>query len=486
MNICPYIFSILFTVHPESDHNSIFIGKGWKMRLHILGIGGTFMCGLAVLAKQSGHEVSGSDSNIYPPMSTQLVNQDIKYIESYSPHEIDWENIDCVIVGNVIKRGNPAIEYVLSHHIPYLSGPDWLAQFVLKNRKVLAVAGTHGKTTTSSILAFILQQTGHAPGFLIGGIPENFGRSSSLGQSSYFVIEADEYDSAFFDKRSKFIHYHPDILILNNLEYDHADIFPDLAAIKQQFHYLLKTIPNNGCIIHPAQDEHLLAVINQGCWTPLVTFGQNGEWQAVLLKEDGSNFEILRYGQPVGKVCWSLLGQHNVHNALGAIAAANEIGIEPAQSSAVLAQFKNVKRRLEIKGMINNITIYDDFAHHPTAIAATLAGLRANIGGQSRIVAVLEFGSYTMRQGVHKHQIQAALSDANLVVCKSTETDWGLKDILSQFTQPALLYQDVDALVEGLAPQLQSGDYVVVMSNSGFDNIHHKLLEAIADPVECC
>jgi UDP-N-acetylmuramate: L-alanyl-gamma-D-glutamyl-meso-diaminopimelate ligase len=330
------------------------------------------------------------------------------------------------------------------------------------------------------MLAWILEATGRNPGFLIGGIPENFGVSARFSEAPYFVIEADEYDSAFFDKRSKFIHYQPKTLILNNLEYDHADIFPDLAAIKKSFHYLLRTIPGNGLIIQHAQDENLVDVLNKGCWTTTVTFGgTDGKWQAELLEKDGSVFKVLHEGQYLGTVHWELLGRHNVDNALAAIAAAFHAEVAPETAIKALATFKNVKRRLEIKGKAKDIVIYDDFAHHPTAIATTLAGLRARIGSQARMIAVLEFGSYTMRSGVHKDRIQDSLKDADMVVCKDSDSNWGLKSILNGFTQPTQIYDNVDTLVEHLAPELHAGDHVVIMSNSGFGGIHKKLLDAI-------
>lgn len=448
------------------------------MKIHILGICGTFMSGVAVLAKQNGHLVTGSDLNVYPPMSTQLMEQGIQLTEGYEAAHIP-QDVDMVVVGNVIKRGNAAMEYVLEKQIPYVSGPQWLAENILKDRWVLGVAGTHGKTTTTSMLTWILECAGVNPGFLIGGVPENFGVSARLGSSPYFVIEADEYDSAFFDKRSKFIHYHPRTQILNNLEFDHADIFSDLAAIQQQFHYLVRTIPGNGMIVRHAQEENLAQVLKMGCWTPVTTFAANGEWQAKLLAADGSAFSVYQQDKLMGEVHWGLLGQHNVDNALAAIAAAHHANIQPAIAIKALATFKNVKRRLEVKGKAKEILIYDDFAHHPTAIATTLAGLRAKIGKQARMIAVLEFGSYTMRSGVHKNRIQDSLHDADMVICKSTEADWGLQSILNQFKQPTALYNDVDALVANLVPKLQAGDHVVVMSNSGFGGIHKKLLDAI-------
>lgn len=448
------------------------------MKIHILGICGTFMSGLAILARESGHQVTGSDANVYPPMSIQLERQGIELMEGYEPHHIPAD-VDCVIVGNVVKRGNPAMEYILEKDIPYVSGPEWLSRNILQKRWVLAVSGTHGKTTTTSLLTWIMQHAGHEPGFLIGGVPENFGVSARLGKSPFFVIEADEYDSAFFDKRSKFIHYHPKTLILNNLEFDHADIFPDLNAIKLQFQYLLRTVPGNGLIVHYAEDENISDVLSRGCWTKTVGFGSNNStWRAELINRDGSAFRLLHEGKPVGEVQWELLGRHNVNNALAAIAAAHHAGVTPQQSLAALAHFKNVKRRLEVKGAINNIVVYDDFAHHPTAIATTLSGLRAKIG-KARLVAVLEFGSYTMRSGVHKERIRDALHDADMVVCKATDQDWGLKNILASFKQPTALYQDVDNLVTQLAKALQSGDHVVIMSNSGFGGIHEKLLATL-------
>lgn len=450
------------------------------MRLHILGVSGTFMSGVALLAKQAGHIVSGSDMNIYPPVSTQLSNEGILCQEGYDPAHID-PNVDCVVVGNVIKRGNPAIEYVLDQHIPYVSGPEWLFGNVLKDRSVLAVSGTHGKTTTSSMLTWILSFAGLTPGYLIGGVPENFGSSAALGKTPYFVIEGDEYDCAFFDKRSKFLHYRPQTLILNNLEYDHADIFPDLAAIKQQFHYLLRTVPNNGAIVVNAQDLHLQEVLAMGCYTPVSRFGGEGaDWQAELINPDGSEFRVHYRGKAMGTVKWLLLGYHNVSNALAAIAAASCVGVPAEVAIAALPQFKNVKRRLEIKAQINNITVYDDFAHHPTAIATTLAGLRAKLGAKTRMIAVLEFGSYSMRTGAHKEKIQEALKNADVIVCKNLEKDWGLKKVLSEFSKPTYLYEDVEALVQGLTPELRAGDHVIIMSNAGFGGIHQKLIDEIS------
>jgi UDP-N-acetylmuramate: L-alanyl-gamma-D-glutamyl-meso-diaminopimelate ligase len=449
------------------------------VRIHILGVCGTFMAGIAVLAKQAGHCVSGSDLNVYPPMSTQLEAQGIQLMHGFDPAHIT-SDIDCVIVGNVIRRGNPAMEYVLEQNITYTSGPQWLAENILRHRWVLAVSGTHGKTTTTSILTWILESAGLNPGFLIGGVPENFSVSARMGDSPFFVIEADEYDSAFFDKRSKFIHYRPKTLILNNLEFDHADIFPDLDAIKQQFHFLIRTVPGNGLIVCNAQEPNLIDVLEKGCWTPVTRFaGGNVDWQAKLLQADGSCFEI-QHQDKYFQGSWDLLGQHNVNNALAAIAAAWHAGVDPAVAVRALKTFKNVKRRLEVRGKINDITVYDDFAHHPTAIATTLAGLRAKIG-KARLVAVLEFGSYTMRSGVHRDNIRQALNVADMVVCKSPETnDWELSTVLKQFSQPTILCDNVDSIIENLLRQLKPGDHVVIMSNSGFGGIHQKLLHQLA------
>jgi UDP-N-acetylmuramate: L-alanyl-gamma-D-glutamyl-meso-diaminopimelate ligase len=450
------------------------------MRIHVLGICGTFMGGVALLAKQSGHEVSGSDLNVYPPMSTQLEAQGIKLTSGFDPKDLP-KDIDFVIVGNVISRGNPAMEYILNNNIPYTSGPQWLAENILKNRWVIAISGTHGKTTTTSLVSWILEYAGLKPGFLVGGVPENFGVSAQLGESQFFVIEADEYDSAFFDKRSKFLLYHPKTLILNNLEFDHADIFADLAAIMKQFQFLVRTVPGNGLILKNGHDVNLNEVLTRGCWTPVQTFGgEKSDWQAQLKQADGSAFDVYYLGENRGTVTWGLLGQHNVENALAAIAAAHHAGAETAKILAALNHFKNVKRRMEIKGSANGITVYDDFAHHPTAIATTLAGLRAKVGKSARIIVILEFGSYTMKVGVHKDKIADALTTADRVVCKRPVVDdWGLEDILKQFPQPTSLYTDVDSLIEGLAPTLRANDHVIVMSNSGFGGIHDKLLQIL-------
>ncbi len=451
-------------------------------KIHILGVGGKFMSGVAVLAQESGHFVAGSDLNLYPPMSTQLEAQHIQVCQGYDPAHIEPDTAE-IIVGNVIRRGNPAIEYVLEKGLPYISGPQWLAENILRDRWVIAVSGTHGKTTTTSMVAWILEYAGLNPGFLIGGIPENFGVSARLGSSPFFVIEADEYDTAFFDKRAKFVHYHPRTLIINNLEFDHADIYADLAAIQLQFHHLIRIIPGNGLIIHNDQDHNIPPVLSQGCWTPCTTFGSNqSAWQAHLKQKDGSSFDVLHEGKIVGTVEWGLLGNHNVNNALAAIAAATHAGVKPGTAVEALESFKNVKQRMEIKGQVNGITVYDDFAHHPTAIKTTLAGLRAKVGKDARIITVLEFGSYTMRSGVHKDQLPQAFEDADMIICKKPQAaaDWGLDDVLIKCLKPYKSYGDVDVMVKELSANLHSGDHVVVMSNSGFDGVHQKLLLAIS------
>lgn len=447
------------------------------MHIHILGICGTFMAGIAILAKQQGHHVTGSDENVYPPMSTQLQTQGILLHQGYDPAQLT-PTPDIIIVGNAMKRGNPTIEYMLDHGLPYTSGPQWLAEYILRDRWVLAVAGTHGKTTTSSMLAWILDYAGLKPGFLIGGIPTNFGISARLGEKPFFVIEADEYDSAFFDKRSKFIHYHPRTVILNNLEFDHADIFSDLNAIKTQFHHLVRTIPGNGKIIYPTEENNLKDVLEKGCWTPIETIGDN--WKTRDGASDGSTFSIYHENKLQGTLHWSLLGQHNVQNALAAIAAARHAGVKPAQSIAALAEFQNVKRRLEIIGKINGVTIYDDFAHHPTAITTTLAGLRNKVG-KARIIAVLELGSYTMRIGVHRETLIPALKEADIVFfARPKGEDWGVAKIAQKLSVPATVYPTVEEIITALQNEMQAGDHIIIMSNTGFDGIHKKLLTALS------
>lgn len=444
------------------------------MHIHILGICGTFMAGIAVLAKQQGHHVTGSDVATYPPMSSQLESQGIRCYAGYSPEHLHPVP-DYVIIGNALSRGNPAIEYILNQRIPYISGPQWLAQHVLNNRWVLAVAGTHGKTTTTSLIAWILQEAGLSPGFLIGGIPENFGVSARLGIEPFFVVEADEYDTAFFDKRSKFVHYQPRTLVLNNLEFDHADIFKDLEAIQKQFHHLVRTVPSEGLIIYHHQDRALEEVIRQGCWTPLETFGKEGHWQAKALVTDGSHFEIRYQGKIKGEVKWELIGQHNMLNALAALIATYHAGVPIAQACQALEKFKNVKRRLELRGEVKGIRVYDDFAHHPTAISVTLEALRQKVGKEN-IIAVLEPRSNTMRMGVHQETLASSLSQANAVVLYEPENlNWSL----SKAVPHAKIFNHLTSLIEHLVNITHGGDHILVMSNGDFQNLHHKILERL-------
>ena len=449
------------------------------MHIHILGICGTFMGGIAQIAKQLGHTVSGSDANVYPPMSTQLEQAGIVLTEGYDPAQLKPAP-DMVIVGNAVSRGNPALEYVLETGIRYTSGPQWLAEHGLWDKWVVAVAGTHGKTTTTSMATWILEYAGCKPGFLIGGVPENFGISARITDSMFFVIEADEYDTAFCDKRSKFVHYHPRTAILNNLEYDHADIFPDLDAIKTQFHHLVRTIPGNGLIVAPGADANIDAVLAKGCWTPVARFGANADWSAGNVAADGSEFDVVHRGVNHGRVRWELLGMHNVNNALAAIAAAHHCGVRPADAIAALASFKNVKRRMELKGEVNGIKVYDDFAHHPTAIETTLAGLRARVGS-ARIIAILDPRSNTMRMGVHKDTLAASLAAADEVILHQADyAKYDLGHVAGQLVQPHQVLDSVDKIVAAVKAGARPGDHVLVMSNGGFGGIHGKLLDALA------
>ena len=449
------------------------------MRLHILGICGTFMGSLAVLAKQLGHEVVGSDQNVYPPMSTQLKAQGIQLFSSYDPTHLQPKP-DLVIVGNAVSRGNPAVEHILNEHIPYVSGPDWLANEVLKDRWVIAVSGTHGKTTTTSLIAWILEYAGLKPGFLIGGVPMNFTESARLGEKPYFVLEADEYDSAFFDKRSKFIHFHPKTLIVNNIEFDHGDIFADLAAVKLQFQYLLRNVPGNGLVIAPEKDKNVKEVLQRGCWTAIEYFGEtNSHWRAEAIAIDGSEFIIYYQNKKIGKVEWSLSGQHNVQNGLAAIAATQHAGVNPTIAIAALREFKGIKRRLELRGVVNNISVYDDFAHHPTAIRTTLAGMRAKVG-KERIIAVVEFGSNTMKVGHHQEELPGAFNDANYVILlQPNNSTWQASVLASQLNVPVIVCHDVETIIKEIISYSKSGDHVLVMSNKGFGGIHEKLLKKL-------
>ncbi len=455
------------------------------MHIHILGICGTFMGGIAVLAKQAGHRVTGCDANVYPPMSTQLESQGIELIEGFSPEQTKL-NPDIYVIGNVVSRGNPLMEEILNRGLPYISGPQWLAENVLQGKWVLAVAGTHGKTTTSSMLAWILEYAGLAPGFLIGGVPENFAVSARLPQtpkqdsksiSPFFVIEADEYDTAFFDKRSKFVHYRPRTAILNNLEYDHADIFEDLAAIEKQFHHLVRTVPQQGLIVVNGKEASLQHVIEKGCWTPVEKFGTDADWQATNAQGNGS-FDVMYQGKLQGRVEWDLLGEHNRMNALASIAAARHAGVAIELSIAALSEFKNVKRRMEVRGVVNDITVYDDFAHHPTAIETTLGGLRAKVG-KARILAVLEPRSNTMKLGVMKEALPASLKDADLVFCYGANLGWDAAEALKPIANKSQTFENLEKLVHAIAKNAKSGDHVLVMSNGGFGGVHQKIIDAL-------
>ena len=440
------------------------------MHIHILGICGTFMGSLAVLAKQLGHRVTGSDAGVYPPMSTQLEAQGIELMQGYLPEHLQPAP-DLVVIGNALSRGNPAVEYVLNQGLPYVSGPQWLADHVLQGRWVLGVAGTHGKTTTTTILAYLLQAAGREPGFLIGGVAEDFGVSARVGTGREFVVEADEYDTAFFDKRSKFVHYRPLVAILNNLEYDHADIFPDVAAIQRQFHHLVRTVPGRGRLIVNGHDAHLREVLAMGCWTPVERFGFDPafEWSARKLAEDGSRFAVLHAGTELGVVDWPLLGDHNVLNGLAALAACAAVGVDVARVMPALSGFHSVKRRLEVIGAHAGVTVYDDFAHHPTAIATTLSGLRAKVG-DARIVVAMEPRSNSMRLGAHADALAPSLDLADAVVFLARpELPWDAGKVIAALRGEGHAVADADALLAALGGIVRAGDHVVFMSNGGFD-----------------
>ena len=450
--------------------------------IHILGICGTFMGGIAVLAKQAGYRVTGCDANVYPPMSTQLTEQGIELIEGFGAEQLSLQP-DMFVIGNVVSRGNPLMEAILNHGLPYTSGPEWLASTLLHDTWVLAVAGTHGKTTTTSMLAWILDYAGLAPGFLIGGVPQNFGVSARLGalphgerakgRSGFFVIEADEYDTAFFDKRSKFVHYRPRTAILNNLEFDHADIFADLAAIETQFHHLVRTVPGNGLIVCNGREASLQRVLQRGCWTPVEKFGCDDGWSI------NETHQLALDGVAQGTLNWELLGDHNRMNALAALAAARHVGVPVAQGLAALAAFKNVKRRMEVRGTVNGITVYDDFAHHPTAIETTVAGLRQKVGS-ARILAVLEPRSNTMKLGSMKDALPASLKQADAVFCYSAHLGWDAAAALAPLGERAVVCDQLDALIEAICATARPGDQILVMSNGGFGGIHAQLLTQLA------
>jgi len=438
------------------------------------------MGGIALLARAMGHEVSGSDANVYPPMSTQLEEAGIRLMEGYEPAHLQPAP-DCVVVGNAMSRGNPAVEYMLDAGLPYTSGPQWLAEHVLQDRWVLAVAGTHGKTSTASLLAWILEAAGLKPGFLIGGVPVNFGVSARLGDTPFFVVEADEYDTAFFDKRSKFVHYRPRTLILNNLEFDHADIFDDLAMIQRQFHHLVRTVPGSGLIIAPAEDQAMSEVLEMGCWSGVESFSPDGkaQWRAAHASADGSRFEVHCHGKKQGAVAWGLTGRHNMANALAALAAARHAGVPPAVAIESLEAYEGTKRRMELRGEVDGVRVYDDFAHHPTAIETTLAGLRAQVG-EARIVAVLEPRSNTMRLGVHAERLAPAMWAADQVLIYSPpELEWDAQRVFEGLGERARVCASVAEIIKQVAGDVKPGDHVLIMSNGGFENIHQRLLDAL-------
>ena len=466
------------------------------MHVHILGICGTFMGGIAAIARAAGHRVTGSDRNVYPPMSTQLEALGIEVTQGFEPAQLDPAP-DVVVVGNVMTRGMPVIEALLERGIPYASGPEWLAREVLRERWVLAVAGTHGKTTTTSMLAWILEYAGLSPGFLVGGVPVDFGVSARLGEAPFFVIEADEYDTAFFDKRAKFVHYRPRTCILNNLEHDHADIYPDVESIERQFHHLVRTIPASGLIVHRAGDKHLDRALAMGCWSGREAFAREGgageggagtvPWSARPAPgaDDGSEFEVLHEGAVAGRVRWGLIGGHNVDNALAAVAAARHAGVPPEVACAALTEFRGIKRRMELRGEVRGVRVYDDFAHHPTAIATTIDGLRRRVGpaqdGAGRIVAVLEPRSNTMRLGTHRDALAASLAGADEVwLYAPPDLGWDAGGVLAGLGGRGRVAQDIDALAADLARSLRPGDHALIMSNGGFGGLHGRLLSVLA------
>jgi UDP-N-acetylmuramate: L-alanyl-gamma-D-glutamyl-meso-diaminopimelate ligase len=476
------------------------------MKLHILGIAGTFMGGVAALARELGHAVEGSDQAVYPPMSTQLEQLGIALAQGYSPDNISAD-CDEIVIGNALSRGNAAVEQVLDDGRKYTSGAQWLSEYLLPGRDTLAVAGTHGKTTTTTILTWLLEAAGRAPGFLIGGVAEDFGVSARIGKGREFVVEADEYDTAFFDKRSKFVHYRPLVAILNNLEYDHADIFPDVAAIQRQFHHLVRTVPRRGRLIVNGEDRHLAEVLAMGCWTPVETFGLDAslvpqavqheghgdraderaaaratfDWTARMLAEDGSAFVVVHDGLDIGEVRWPLLGRHNVMNALASLAAANAMGVDVASVLPALSNFRSVKRRMEVIGEAQGITVYDDFAHHPTAIATTLAGLRARVG-DARIVVAMEPRSNSMRLGAHSDALAPSLDGADVVVfLHRPELAWDAGKVVAGLRGEGVTAPDVDTLIAALRARVLPGDHVVFMSNGGFDGAPRRFHAALRD-----
>ena len=445
------------------------------MHIHILGIGGSFMGGLAVLAQQAGHRVTGCDKALYPPMSIQLAEQKIPVYEKYNVDQVKLQP-DVYVIGNVISRGNPLMEKILDLGVPYVSGPQWLRENILSKKWLLGVAGTHGKTTTAAMLAWILEYAGLQPGFLIGGVPLNFDLSARLSKNPFFVIEADEYDTAFFDKRSKFLHYPARTAILNNLEFDHADIFPDLAAIQVQFHHFIRILPSNGLLIVNGNDANLSTVLDRGNWTPIEYFASREGWDCV---EANSAKQVYFKNKPQGELHWDLLGEHNQHNALAALAAARHVGVPVQTGLAALENFKGVKRRMELRGCVQGINVYDDFAHHPTAIATTLAGLKAQVQ-DGRVLAVLEPRSNTMKMGVMKNRLASSLALADLVFCYSQGLDWDASEALAVLGDKAQIHSNLAALVQAVAGKARPGDHIVIMSNGAFDNVHEMILRELA------
>lgn len=454
------------------------------MHIHILGIAGTFMAGLAVLGRELNFKVSGCDQNIYPPMSTQLDSLGIQFFDGFSDEQLE-NHADCLIVGNVMRRGMPVIETLLNRGLPMLSGPEFLAKYVLQNKHVLAVSGTHGKTTTTSMLAWILEYAGLKPGFLIGGIPQNFDSSARLGGGKYFVLEADEYDSAFFDKRSKFLHYRPKTLIINNLEFDHADIFPNLEAIKTQFHHLIRTVPNQGLIIYPENDKEIIDVLERGCWskTSAIGISECAKFYGKSINAEGSSFEVYCENEKQGIVEWSLIGQHNILNAVVAISAANHVGVKPSIAISALSCFKGVKRRLELKGTEASVTVFDDFAHHPTAIKTTLQGLRAQVKTK-RIIAVVDLRSNMMKAGHHQHELPSSFTDADhIYLYKSKEIAWDVEKMWRLAQKPGGVFSDLNLLMNTLKNTVTQEDQVIFMSNGGFSNIQNEFLNILKDKI---
>jgi len=452
------------------------------MHIHILGICGTFMGGLALLARELGYKVSGSDAGVYPPMSTQLEAAGIELHDGYTVDALEPAP-DLVVIGNTMSRGSEVVEYVLDRNLPYTSGPQFLSEHVLQDRWVLAVAGTHGKTTTASMLAQILDQCGLAPGFLIGGIAEDFGISARLGNTPFFVVEADEYDTAFFDKRSKFVHYQPRTLIINNLEFDHADIFDDLAAIQKQFHHLMRIVPSNGLVIHPLGVEAIDEMLMMGCWTPCETFDidkKSANWQCLDATADYHRFDISLEQQRIATLLWQHGGKHNANNALAAIAAARHAGVPVAEAVKALCEFKGVKRRMELRGEVNSVRVFDDFAHHPTAIATTLQGAKQCLRASGRLLAILEPRSNTMRMGVHQASLAKSLSEADQVfLLEPTDMDWSLEEVVGDLGSKAVRFTDLDKLIDAVIAKVKLNDDLVVMSNGAFGGIHEKLLERL-------